>query len=396
VKQLALLLFIFALISKAENQCINSASDACLTDPFPPISSSDPLKIFDRATELVAQCFYDQTFSGVKWEDEAKRARATLSAASSKKEVQIVLSGLLAKLHASHTEFLTDFDPRYWALESIFTGQIDGAPIRQVGAVFENVEKKWFVRSTIEGSPSWVGGLRRGDEIISVNGKSLSPVKSFSKIVPGKCAKVKFRKREGGWIRSTCIVPVFESFQRSMLNGTRLSTRFFRGNGKRIGYFRLWAGTHEDFKKSLHAVAKKMEQNADALILDIRDGLGGASPAYLDPFFGPTLPIFSKPLYLLINDGTKSGKESLAYILKKTKRATLIGTKTPGYYLGGRLFDILPNEYALYLAVCGDSPVGVPLEGIGVSPDIEMGAPLPYAQGYDWQLRRALDLATED
>lgn len=378
----------------AEPVCKKSASDSCLTDPFPTIASSDPVAIFDRVTSITTQCFYNQTFSRVDWKREVEVARKDLVGNSSLETTKSSLGYLLAKLRASHTEFLTSADQRYWALRSAFTGDIDGAPFSHIGAAFENVDRKWFVRSVYEHSPAASAGLRRGDEIVSVDDKPLSPVGSFARIPNGQSAQVKLRRVSGGPMVLTRVRPQRESLQRAMLRGSVSSKRIFRKSGRKIGYFHLWAGTHEKFQESLRKAAQYFESRVDAMILDLRDGMGGASPAFLDPFFKPASPEFSKPLFVLINDGVKSGKESLAYLLKTSQRAKLVGTKTAGYYLGGRLFEITKDQTSLYLAVCGDSPVGVPLEAIGVAPDVEVLSPLPYSRGYDAPLRRAIQLAS--
>ncbi len=58
----------------------------------------------------------------------------------------------------------------------------------------------------------------------------------------------------------------------------------------------------------------------------------------------------------------------------------IIGSKTKGYFLTGKLFDIEPHRFLLYLAV--DKNPNLPeLEGIGVSPDIQVDFNLPYSKG---------------
>ncbi|MBK9206168.1 MAG: hypothetical protein IPL73_27910 [Candidatus Obscuribacter sp.] len=48
---------------------------------------------------------------------------------------------------------------------------------------------------------------------------------------------------------------------------------------------------------------------------------------------------YDKPLVVLINEGSRSGKEIIAYALQKSKRAVLVGTNTAGYVVAGRLFE---------------------------------------------------------
>src|SRR5260370_23104805 len=88
---------------------------------------------------------------------------------------------------------------------------------------------------------------------------------------------------------------------------------------------------------------------------DLRDGWGGAQPEYLDLFNGraPTMQVtdqsgttafvnvkWRKPVAMLINGGTRSGKEVLAYGFKKHRLGELIGTRTEGAVLAAPPFLI--------------------------------------------------------
>ena len=94
-------------------------------------------------------------------------------------------------------------------------------------------------------------------------------------------------------------------------------------------------------------------KDADALIWDLRDGWGGADPDYLDIFNAraPTMVTterggdqsvinakWRKPAALLINGGTRSGKEVLAYGFKKYGYGPVIGTRSAGALLAARAF----------------------------------------------------------
>ena len=135
----------------------------------------------------------------------------------------------------------------------------------------------------------------------------------------------------------------------------------------KIGYIHLWAGgaeSHDVFEEMLGTKLAK----TDGLILDMRDGYGGNSLDDLDYFYRnpagyPTFSMkdragkkvgsemfYDKPLVALINGGSRSGKELLALSLKRSGRAKLVGERTAGYVLGGRLFTI-DDRTALYLAV---------------------------------------------
>lgn len=84
----------------------------------------------------------------------------------------------------------------------------------------------------------------------------------------------------------------------------------------------------------------------------------------------PTGPRFDGPVYLLIDGGSASASEPLAYLLKSTGRATLVGERTAGAMLSAPPLDVgegwvLRVPEADYFAADGTR-----LEGVGVAPDI--------------------------
>src|SRR6266581_3289677 len=95
-----------------------------------------------------------------------------------------------------------------------------------------------------------------------------------------------------------------------------------------------------------------------------------------------------KPVAMLVNGGTRSGKEILAYGFKKYQLGEVIGTRTEGAVLAATAFLI--DDGLLLLAV-GDVQVdGERLEGVGVAPTIEVQAD-PASTGLgDPQLDRAI------
>jgi carboxyl-terminal processing protease len=150
-------------------------------------------------------------------------------------------------------------------------------------------------------------------------------------------------------------------------------------------------------------------KTADALIWDLRDGWGGANPGYLD-IFNPRSPTMTltdrsgeeeivngrwrKPVALLINEGTRSGKEVLAYGFKKYRLGPIVGMRSAGALLAGRAF-LLSNGGLLVLAVADVSIDGERLEGRGVTPLDSVRFDIRYAEGNDPQLSRALDLLVD-
>ena len=120
---------------------------------------------------------------------------------------------------------------------------------------------------------------------------------------------------------------------------------------------------------------------------------GSASDAKSDTDWESTDFAFRKPLVLLVDADTRSGKEVFAYALKKHARATLVGQKTAGAVLGGSPFP-LPDGSLLYLAVRDIRVDDQRLEGVGVDVDVRATRTIPYAVGRDLQFDQAIETLT--
>jgi carboxyl-terminal processing protease len=188
------------------------------------------------------------------------------------------------------------------------------------------------------------------------------------------------------------------------------SARIIDAGGRKIGYVHIWSYARYEYQNLLEELLTSGKlKDADALIWDLRDGWGGADPSYLDIFnsVGPTMTLterggerdivngkWRKPVVLLINDGTRSGKEVLAYGFKKYGIGNVIGTRSAGALLAGRAY-LMSNGDLLLLAVADVSIDGERLEGRGVTPSITVPFDFRYAQGRDPQLARAVDILAQ-
>jgi carboxyl-terminal processing protease len=186
------------------------------------------------------------------------------------------------------------------------------------------------------------------------------------------------------------------------------SARIIKRDGVKVGYVHVWsyAGL-QNHRRLLDTLQEEPLRSADVLVWDIRGGWGGANPNYLN-LFNQDVPVMTmvgrdgvrrdldsqwrKPAVLLIDDGTRSGKEIIAYGFKKHGIGPVVGTKTAGAVVFGKPI-LLSNGAMLYLAVADVLVDGVRLEGKGVEPDIAVPFDVRYAGGSDPQLEKAVAVA---
>ena len=105
-------------------------------------------------------------------------------------------------------------------------------------------------------------------------------------------------------------------------------------------------------------------------------------------------PTWRKPVVLLVDGGTRSGKEILAFAFQEYGIGPVVGSVTAGAVVGGSPF-LLSDGSLLFLATMDSTVNGTRLEGIGVTPDVEVKLDLPYAAGADPQLESAVNILLE-
>jgi carboxyl-terminal processing protease len=373
---------------------------------------------FERVWSIVNERFYRGDFNGVDWTHARAEFLPRARGATDRRELSATINQMLGLLHTSHTHFYIRDDVEFYHLADIFSAgplRLDVLPhfpdgrvtYTGIGVMTRRVEDRWFISGVWEGSPAAQAGLRRGEQIVSIDGRPFAPIGSFA----GKAGTVVAVETQTGpderSRRTVAVTPIEIAPQACLLDAMRASMRVINSGGKRIGYVRIWSYAGQPFQDALvDAVAGDPFSSADALIVDLRDGWGGADPEYLQ-LFNRDIPVIAsvdrdgksatfnshwrKPAALLVNEGTRSGKELIAYAFRKAKLGPVIGTRTAGAVSAGTLVPI-GSDGLLYVAARGVEVDGEVLEGRGVEPDHVVPWDLPFASQIDPQLDAALEI----
>jgi carboxyl-terminal processing protease len=380
-----------------------------------PERRSEDLAVFEEVWRTVREHFYDATFRGLDWTAVGERYRPLVAAASDD-ERSAVINRMLSELAVSHTGYYTTADPAYYQLLDIFSGGLrrslrrffpDGqVTYPGIGVFTRQLDGKTFIAGVLEGLPAWKAGLVVGDEIIAVDGEPYHPLRSFATKV-GRDVTLMIRRRADGPTEDVVVAPARIKPNEAFLRAMEESARVIDADGMKIGYIRVWSYAGAPYQQLLEReLSSGKLKDADALVWDLRDGWGGAQAEYLHLFNGraPTTALINrdgqrsmanvawrKPVAMLVNEGTRSGKEILAYGFKEYGIGEVIGSRTAGAVLAGRAY-LLSDGSLLLVAVADVLVDGRRLEGVGVTPTISVPFTLAYAQGKDAQLDRAVDV----
>jgi carboxyl-terminal processing protease len=373
---------------------------------------------FDQVWELVRDRFYDPRLNGLDWQEERARFRPQAASARSHEDGAAVINAMLAKLNASHTHYYTPDDPAYYQLADIFAGALEHRGLDRIFprgevsypgiGVFTEADNqgRTFATGVIEGAPAHGAGVLVGDEIVSAGDRPFRPVESFRGKV-GSPLSLQIRRAPGATPIAISVSPADLHPNEMFLRGLKASARLITTDKARIGYVHVWSYASPRIQYALEDLMSDGPlKDADALVFDLRGGWGGAQPQYLDLFNprAPTMQVkdrngetgfvdvkWRKPVAMLINEGTRSGKEVLAYGFKQYRLGELIGHRTEGAVLAATAF-LIGDDGLLLLAVEDVLVDGQRLEGVGVTPTIEVPFDWRYAAGGDPQLDRAVQV----
>lgn len=268
-----------------------------------------------------------------------------------------------------------------------FMSDISGEVVG-IGVQIEKKDDGITVVSPIEGTPAYKTGLKTGDKIVSVDGTDITgyTADKAATLIRGKeGTKVKIGvKREG------VAGIVYYELVRELIKINPVKYEIKDGN---IGLLRITEfneNTSENVAKAVDAFKAK---NVKGVIVDLRGNPGGLLDEVIDVCGllipkGPIVKIQVKneiietynseldkapfKLVVLVNGGSASASEIMAGAIKDSKTGILIGEKTYGKGTVQHTMRV-PDGGGAKLTVANYlTPSGFSLDGIGLTPDIEV------------------------
>jgi len=316
----------------------------------------------------------------------------------------------LRELRASHTAYYPKDSSENIQLRSLYASIIkDPEPeLESLGADFVKGTNGFFVRQVFLKGPAAEAGLLRGDRIVTADGKPFHPVRSL-RGKDGIAVSLEVeRAKNAPPLRLSAIVKKTKPAE-EWIAAQDAASQVLERLGRRVAYASIYSCAGPKPLELLQRLMDDRFGRAEALVLDLRNGWGGCPPEFLKLFnpIAPTLRFvgregkeriwpasWRKPVVLLTNGNTRSGKEIVAFEFRKHAIGPVVGERTAGAFLAGRPIS-LSDGSLLYVAVERCEVDGVALEGNGVQPTVEVPDNLFYAAGADPQLDRALNLAAE-
>lgn len=284
------------------------------------------------------------------------------------------------------------------------SGQFGG-----LGIVISILDQQLTVMNPMPGTPAGKAGVKKYDRIVKINSEStlnmgLTEAVNHLRGVPGTKVTV-YLHRDGaeGWQGTR----PFE-LTRETIKVASVEKKMLEGN---VGYVRLkqfQQNTSNDLDAALSELRKQSGTELKGLVLDLRGNPGGLldqATKVADKFLvdGPIVATVGSsegreerkatadgtepnyPIALLINGSSASASEIVAGAMKNHDRAVLIGESSFGKGSVQLVFNELPDKAALKLTIAQylTEPGDVSIQGVGVTPDVELDPMTADAQEMD-------------
>ena len=301
-------------------------------------------------------------------------------------DAYIAIREMLDNLNDPYTRFL---DPKQFNEMRIDTsGELTGVGIQ----ILKDSESGFLVIvSPIVGSPASESGIKAKDKIISIDNISTKglDIEGAVKLIRGKKGtKVNLEiLRNGSIFNKTLVRKKIEiKSVTSKINSSR--------NGFLVGYLRIKQFNANASKDLKQVILDYETKNVSGYILDLRSNPGGLldssieiSRQFIDKgIIVSTLSknglkevkrangsaLTSKPLVVLVNEGSASASEIVSGAIKDNLRGKLVGKKTFGKGLVQSMRSLVDGSGLTVTVAKYLTPNGIDINKFGIRPDIEV------------------------
>jgi carboxyl-terminal processing protease len=295
------------------------------------------------------------------------------------------LDGMLGQLDP-HSQFLRA--DAYQETEEEMSNAFGG-----VGIQVETRDNQIVVIAPIAGTPAERAGLRPGDRLMKIDGKTVEnpTVEKTVRLVRGEPDTM---------VTVTIYRPSTKQTMDFVLKRARIrldSVRNVTMHPGGLGYLQITQFSERTGKEFHAALASLEKQGLRGLVIDLRNNPGGLLDAAIDvcnEFFNDgELIVYTQgrtpesrenylaenghpprnyPIAILVNGGTASAAEIVSGAMKDTKRAVIVGEKTFGKGSVQSIIELQNGEGVKLTTARYYTPSGITIHEKGIQPQVEI------------------------
>lgn len=294
------------------------------------------------------------------------------------KLIDSAIKGMIEGLEDPYATYFEEAEAKNFNIR--LNGEFEGIGVEVLKLENGNI----IVVNTFEGAPADNAGIKIGDEIYSLNGKSVAEISTaeFSNIVMSNKENAILVKR----------------------NDEELTFKLSKGNvviksatsqmlTDKIGYIKIDLFALNTFGQVRDCLKQLKENGMESLVLDLRDNSGGHLSSAADilslflsnnkvmyqtkdngkieKFYSEGSEDFKGKIIILVNSNSASASEVVTASLQENLEATVLGKTTFGKGTAQRLIALSSGEQYKFTVKEWLTANGKTINGIGIKPDVE-------------------------
>ncbi|HMG37006.1 MAG TPA: S41 family peptidase [Blastocatellia bacterium] len=347
--------------------------------------------LFENVVAVLQSKYYDKKFVSDFLPKLVEDYKGQASKATTLEEQREVVESFLSHVPASHLGLLSTRTHKTMMYE------LQDKPYPSFGFQLVNLKGKFYSHTLLEGGPAQKAGLLTGDRVVTIDN---TPVEKSARLdwrsddaylsdeldppvhnviaEAGDKIALKVERTPGKFVNITVAADDYCAFM-----AAKASARVIQSGSYKLGYIHFWfihmSGLPEMLKEKLDGEF----QPCDALILDLR-GRGGSATA-LQKILDVLRSEHSnrkRPVIALFDHQSRSAKDVIAYELKRTGLARLVGEPTAGAVIPATFADVGHESILMFPSFKLPRYTDI-LEFHPVEPDVRVEKAGPLSAGRD-------------
>jgi carboxyl-terminal processing protease len=348
------------------------------------VSKDSPKAIVDEAWQIVNREYVDGTFNRLDW--QKTRMELLKRNYKNRQEAYVAIRSTLKKLGDPYTRFM---DPQqFQSLNNQTSGEMSGVGIKLEA---NPRTQQLVVAEAIDNSPASKAGIKAGDEIVAIDGKSTKnmTLEGAISLIRGEIGKAITLKISRGSLR-----PFDIALTRAQIEVSSVFSEVKQEGRLKVGYIRLSEFSSHSSEQMQKAIKDLNSKQVNAFVLDMRGNPGGLLQAsveiarmWLDngtivktvdrkggneDFRAVQGALTQLPMAVLVDGNSASASEILAGALKDNRRAQIVGAQTFGKALVQSVHSLSDGSGMAVTVAHYYTPNGTDIGHKGVTPDVKV------------------------
>jgi carboxyl-terminal processing protease len=348
------------------------------------VSKDSPKATVDEAWQIVNREYVDGTFNRLDW--QKTRMELLKRNYRNRQEAYAAIRSTLKKLGDPYTRFM---DPQqFQSLNNQTSGEMSGVGIKLEA---NPRTQQLVVAEAIDNSPAAKAGIKTGDVIVAIDGKSTKNMnlEGAISLIRGEIGKsITLKIARGG--KS----PFDIALTRAQIEVASVFSEVKQEGKLKVGYIRLAEFSSHSSEQMQKAIKDLNRKQVNAYVLDMRGNPGGLLQAsveiarmWLDngtivktvdrkggneDFRAVQGALTQLPMAVLVDGNSASASEILAGALKDNRRAQIVGAQTFGKALVQSVHSLSDGSGMAVTVAHYYTPNGTDIGHKGVTPDVKV------------------------